>query len=543
MSPASTYRLLKYFLFTLLLIPVTGATQAQHEVDSSPRDEMLTLAPVTIDGNHLFYVRGVLNYPALRRAKTIENRIYEIAKNYTISPDNVNLVNEEEGRIKIFVGKEYVMSVFDADGEAEGITKEIFAEVIQSSLSDSIRAYRHMRSAPMIKASIIKGFMALGILFIVLITFNFLFKRLNEVFKRKMASRVHQLEKSSFNLIQSNKLFHAFHLFYKIIRTAIIAFICIGFLNYFLGLFPWTKSVSVELLKTILDPLNAFGKGFINHLPNLIVLLLVWFATKYLLRFIRLVFLEISKGSILINGFDADWAMQTFKIVRLFVAVFALVIAFPYIPGSDTAAFQGISVFLGIVFSLGSSSFIANIVAGYSMTYQGAFKQGDFVKVNEYEGFVESHTSMVTRLRSRKNEEIVIPNSIMLGSSLVNYSLRAKKHDLIIHTTVGIGYDTPWRQVDAMLKLAAHRTEGLMKEPEPFVHKKSLGDFAVTYEINAYCLDEIHLPKIYSLLHQNILDVFNENGVAIMTPAYEGDPETPKLVAKDKWDIPLAKNE
>jgi small-conductance mechanosensitive channel len=174
------------------------------------------------------------------------------------------------------------------------------------------------------------------------------------------------------------------------------------------------------------------------------------------------------------------------------------------------------------------------------MTYRGAFKTGDRIKVDDIVGFVEEQKLLVTRVRSLKNEEIVIPNSVLLNSNIVNYSTKAKEKGLILHTTVGIGYETPWRQVDAMLKLAADRTESLLKQPPPFVLQKSLGDFAVTYEINVYCNDANKMPFLYTALHQNILDVFNENNVQIMTPAYEGDPEIPKVVPRDKWETPLA---
>jgi small-conductance mechanosensitive channel len=253
-----------------------------------------------------------------------------------------------------------------------------------------------------------------------------------------------------------------------------------------------------------------------------------------------LLFNGLEQGAIIIEGFDAEWAIPTFRIVRIFTIAFALIIAYPYIPGSDSSAFKGVSVFIGVLFSLGSSSFISNIIAGYSMTYRKAFKIGDRIQVEGKIGIVEEQSLMVTRLRSLKNEEIVIPNSILLNSEITNYNARAKNLGLILHTTVGIGYETPWRQVDAMLKLAADRTEGLLKEPAPFVLKQSLGDFAVTYEINVYCNDVSKMQIYYSRLHQNILDVFNENNVQIMTPAYEGDPEIPKVVPKDQWDIPLA---
>ncbi|HSN50771.1 MAG TPA: mechanosensitive ion channel domain-containing protein, partial [Bacteroidales bacterium] len=230
----------------------------------------------------------------------------------------------------------------------------------------------------------------------------------------------------------------------------------------------------------------------------------------------------------------------TFRIVKIFLTAFAVIIAYPFIPGSSSAAFKGVTVFIGLLISLGSSSLIGNILAGYSMTYRRAFRKGDRIQVNDIIGFVDEQKLMVTRLRSHKNEEIIIPNSILQNSNIINFTSKAKEGGLIVHTTVGIGYETPWRQVDSMLKLAADRTEGLLKDPAPFVLKTLLGDFAINYEINVYCDDVDNILEHYTVLHQNILDVFNENNVQIMTPAYERDPAEPKVVPKDKWDLPLA---
>jgi small-conductance mechanosensitive channel len=187
------------------------------------------------------------------------------------------------------------------------------------------------------------------------------------------------------------------------------------------------------------------------------------------------------------------------------------------------------------MFSIGSSSFISNIIAGYSLTYRRAFKMGDRIKVEDVFGDVVDMKLFVTRLRSLKNEEIVIPNSTLINSNIINYSSLSRQNGLILHTTVGIGYETPWRLVEEMLKSAADRTEGLLKQPSPFVLQKSLGDFAVTYEINAYSNDPSQMMLVYTSLNQNILDIFNENNVQIMTPAYEGDPAEPKVVPKEKW--------
>ena len=530
------------YLCIFMLLPAATLGQSQQIVDPSMKTQVHHLSAVTIDGEDLFYVRGVLSYPAELRSKTIQKRICKIAGDPSIDPAIKSNIRED-GKVTINIDGEFVMSVFDADGEIEGVDKEELANVYSDKIKQAIINYRHDRSAAVLKISALKAVIGLVILFATLFTFNFLFKRLNEWFRRRMKSKIDKIENASYKLIQSDQMFQAFHLLYKFTRLAIIVFICTAFFNFFLGLFPWSRGISIAVLEAFLNPLQDFGRGFIDYLPSMFVLIIIWVVTKYILKFIRLLFYEVSRGAISINNFDPDWAMPSFKIVRLFLIVFALVLAFPYIPGSDTNAFKGISVFLGIVFSLGSSSFIANIVAGYSLTYQGAFKHGDYIKVNEFAGFVENQSTMVTRLRSTKNEEIVIPNSVLLNSNVINYTLKARQHDLILHTRVGIGYETPWRLVDAMLKEAARRSEGISQSPEPFVLKKELGDFAVTYELNAYCLDESRMNHYYSVLHQNILDVFNENNVAIMTPSYEGDPESPKLVPPGQWDPPLAKKE
>jgi small-conductance mechanosensitive channel len=302
-----------------------------------------------------------------------------------------------------------------------------------------------------------------------------------------------------------------------------------------LSLFPWSRPAAKVLFKLVLNPLNSLWKGFLAALPDLMFLLVLWFVVRYLIKIVRAFFTGVGSGRIRLESFEADWAEPTYKIVRVVIIAFALVIAYPYIPGSDSAAFKGVSVFVGVILSLGSSSFIGNMIAGLSMTYRGAFKVGDRIKIGEVVGTVEDVKLMVTRVLTPKNERVIIPNSNILATDVVNYSQMAREVGLVLHSTVGIGYDTPWRQVEAMLVEAAARTDGLLDEPPPFVLQKSLGDFAVNYEINAYCNEANRIPALYSALHANIQDVFNENGVQIMSPAYESDPETPKVVPPEQW--------
>ena len=243
----------------------------------------------------------------------------------------------------------------------------------------------------------------------------------------------------------------------------------------------------------------------------------------------------MERGSVRLSGFEPEWSLPTYQIVRMLVVAFALVAAYPYIPGSRSASFQSISIFLGVLVSIGSSGFVANVIAGYSMTYRRAFRLGDRIRVADFVGDVIETRLQVTHLRSIRNEEIVVPNSTLLTSTVVNYSGLARSRGLILHTTVGIGYETPWRQVEAMLLEAARRTEGLARDPAPFVLHKELGDFCVVYEINVHSDAPTEMEAAYTRLHRSILDVFNEYGVQIMTPAYESDPKDPKVVPREMW--------
>ena len=233
-------------------------------------------------------------------------------------------------------------------------------------------------------------------------------------------------------------------------------------------------------------------------------------------------------------------AWPSYRLLRAVVIIFALVIAYPYIPGSGSDAFKGISIFVGLMMSLGASSIVANSIAGYMLIYRRAFRVGDRIKVGDVVGDVVEMRQQLTHLRTPKNEEVTIPSSVILNSNVVNYSSRVRQGGLILHTTVGIGYETPWRQVEAMLIEAANRTEGLLREPPPFVLQTTLGDFCITYEINVYCDRPQQMPQLYTGLHRNILDVFNEHGVQIMTPSYVADTAQPKVVPTDQWYAPPA---
>ena len=312
-------------------------------------------------------------------------------------------------------------------------------------------------------------------------------------------------------------------------------------LDYVLALFPWTRRAGLELMSLVVDPLRAIGSGILSQLPNVAFLVVLVVVVRYLLRLMRLFFDAVGEGRVTLRGFERSWADPTYKLTRLVVVVFALVVAYPYIPGSQTDAFKGISIFLGFAFSLASTTAIANIVAGYALIYRGAFKPGDRIRAGDVVGVVTRSRLQSTHLRTARNEEVIVPNAQLMSGTIVNYSSLAGKTGMLASVTVGIGYETPWRQVEAMLLAAAGRAEGVSREPAPFVWHHALGDFCVSYELNAHVRDGSTIEDARTSLSRAVLDVFNEYGVQIMTPAYEGDPESPKVVKRDDWYLPPAK--
>ena len=312
---------------------------------------------------------------------------------------------------------------------------------------------------------------------------------------------------------------------------------CSRYLAFGLGAFPATGYLANHLFSIAVAPLKTMAQSAIDQVPNLVFLAVLAVVVRMGLRVLRVVFDAVERGAIRFSAFEPEWAQPTYKIVRFAIVAFAVVVAYPYMPGAQSAAFKGVSLFVGVLFSLGSSSAVANLIAGYMLIYRRAFKLGDRVQIGDVMGDVTESRIQVTRLRTVKNEEVVIPNSQILAAQVTNYSALAHTQGLILHTMVGIGYETPWRQVEAMLLIAAERTPGILCSPAPFVLQRALADFAVNYELNVYCEDAVRMLDVYTDLHRQILDVFNEYGVQIMTPAYRFDPAEPKIVPPSQWHL------
>ena len=349
---------------------------------------------------------------------------------------------------------------------------------------------------------------------------NILVKFLTNKYEAWRGSIIKSVKIKSVELLSSDRAVDILVLATKIIRFALYIIVIYLYVTIVFSIFTFSKNWASTLFDYVLKPLNSVFTSVINFLPNLFFIIVLILVFRYLIKFIHFLFGEIDRGNLTFPGFHEEWAMPTYKIVRFLIIVLAVIIIFPYLPGSNSPFFQGISVFLGILFSLGSSSAISNIVAGTVITYMRPFKIGDRVKIADTVGDVVEKTLLVTRIRTIKNVDVTIPNSMVLGSHLINYSSSAGEKGLILNTSVSIGYAVPWRKVHELLISAASETENVLNKPEPFVLQTSLSDFYVTYELNVYTNEPELMSKTYSALHSKIQDKFNSAGIEIMSPHY-----------------------
>ena len=523
-----------YLSLTLVLAAGLAAPLRAQQAPVPAQEAEIVTAPVSIDGTVLFRVRGASSLPAEERAGRIVERLEAVASNPAVSEASVRAV-EANGTTQILAGDTLVATVIDADAALEQLRREELAAIHVAGIQRAITQYRASRSPEALRRSVINAGIATLMAGAVTLLLVLIWRRLDALLSRRVRARIHTVGIQSFELMRAEQIWGALRNGFVVLRTVILLAIGLTYVGYLLSAFPGTRGLSHDMTALALAPLAVIGGGFLENVPSLVFLLVLFFVVRLVLRLTHLFFEAVARGRVKLRNFFPEWAEPTYKVVRIAIVGFALVVAYPYIPGSNTAAFQGVSLFIGIVFSLGSSSAIANIVAGYMMTYRRALKLGDRVKIGDAFGDVIETRLQVTHLRTVKNEEIIIPNSQILAGEVTNYSTLAATHGLILHTDVSINYDTPWRQVEAMLLAAADRTAGLSTDPKPFVLTTRLGEFAVTYELNVYCTNVRAMAALYSELRRNILDVFNEYGIQIMVPAYEGDPPEPKIVAPKDW--------
>jgi small-conductance mechanosensitive channel len=526
----------------LLAVSPFAAVRAQDAppaILEAPEGEIPT-APVRIDDQVLFRLRGLSSFPAEERAAVVSARIVAAARDVTITPDAIAVVPSPLG-FEIRAGDTLLVTVSPADAAVEAVRTEALAATHGQRIRQAIANYRADRRPQQLLRGVGLSLLATGGLVALLFLTRMAFRKLTVVLEQRVQAHVAGLPKRALPFVQGKQIWDVTRASVRGVQRLLLLVFVFFWLQFVLSRFPWTRALGSNLLHLLLDPLETVATGFLDFVPSLLFLVVLALLTRYGLRLMKLYFSALEHGSMTLGGFEPEWAPAVYRIARSLVIALALVMAYPYLPGSGTEALRGLSVFAGLMLSLGASSAVGNVIAGYFNTFGRVFRVGDIIRVGEVLGEVTQVRLLTTRVRTIKNEEVTIPNSTIITTHLTNYSALAKQHGLILHTEVGIGYAVPWRQVHALLEEAATRTPDLLREPAPFILQKQLGDFAVVYQLNAYSASPHGMARTYSALHQNVLDVFNEHGVQIMTPAYEGDPEQPKVVPREQWYAAPAK--
>ncbi len=477
-------------------------------------------APVVFRTDTLFrlYARlGPFNPPA--RATAIEGRLPRVVA--ALAAGDSVVITDRDGTSELAVGRITVMSVLDSDAIPLHVTRPDLAQRYARQLhAEALHAA--IRSTPrQLLVDALYALLATAALLILLRLIAVGFPRLYRWIDTLRQVRLPAVRIQQFELLSAGRMSQLLVGATRVLRAIVTLLLLYVYVPLVLSFFPATAPVSPRIISYALLPFAAAANALVAYLPNLFYLAAGVVIVRYLLVFLHLLFGAVQSGAITLRGFYPDWAEPTYKIVRVLVLAFAAVLLYPYLPGTNTDAFKGVSIFLGVLFSLGSSTAIGNMVAGVVLTYTRAFQIGDRVKIADTVGDVTEKTLLVTRVRTIKNVAVTIPNITVLNSQVINYTTLARSAGLVLHTAVTIGYDAPWPQVHALLIDAARRTEHILAEPAPYVLQTSLDDFYVTYEINA-TTDRAELMALtYSQLHQHIQDAFNAGGVEINSPHYQ----------------------
>jgi small-conductance mechanosensitive channel len=477
--------------------------------------------PVMLSQDTLFNVYTKLgSYSPGERARVISERIYKLAEEYYYNADSLILVPSEL-TTDIVYGEGTIISISELDAIWMNSTKGKLAEEYRKKIADAIKEYKIKNSFQSILKEILLALLVLTLLIVIIYSTNRLFKWIKSKINNQRGLRIKGIKINGYEFLDIEREIHVIFSLINLVKWIVVLVLVYLSLPVLFGIFPWTVGLASQLISYFLEPVRNIFISIWHYLPNLFTIVILVFFFRYFLRILRYFKTEIERGKLKIPGFYVDWANPTFQIARVLVLAFMLIVIFPYLPGSNSPVFKGVSVFLGVLFTFGSAGALGNIVSGLVLTYMRAYKIGDRVKIGDTTGDVLEKSLLVTKIRTIKNEIVSIPNSTVMSSHTINFTAEAAEHGLILHTTVTIGYENPWRKIHDLLIKAALATDLIEKDPAPFVFQESLNDFFVSYQINAYTKVPNRQHYTYSLLHQNIQDVFNEAGVEIMSPHYK----------------------
>lgn len=476
--------------------------------------------PVIVDDDTLFYFyakRG--GHTPQQRAENVANDITALGKRFNLKPDSL-YIESSDIVTDVMYDNKVIVSFTDQDGLWEGCTRDQLAAEKRLVILEKLKVMKEEHGFLQLCKRVAYFVLVLVGQFLLFWGTNWLFRRVKVRIVKLRNTRLKPFSIQDYELLDTHKQVKLLIFLASLVRYAFMLLQLLLSVPLLFSIFPQTKNLAFQLFSYIWNPVKSILVGIVSYIPNLFTIFVICLAIRYLVRLFRYLAGEVQSERLKLRGFYPDWAIPTYHIIRFLLYAFMIAMIYPYLPGSNSGVFQGISVFVGLIVSLGSSTVIGNIIAGLVITYMRPFKIGDRIKLNDTTGNVIEKTPLVTRIRTPKNEVVTIPNSFVMSSHTVNFSQSAREYGLIIHSEVSIGYDVPWRKVNKLLIEAALNTPGVVDDPRPFVLSTSLNDWYPVYQVNAYIKDADKLAQIYSDLHQNIQDRFCEEGVEIMSPHY-----------------------
>lgn len=503
-----------YAVFYLLFISSLPSVFAQDET-------YVVAHPVIGLFNDTLYVINCKqgSFTAQDRAEAVSVRIKLLAERSNYISSKL-VLDTAENSIDIIYEDLIITSISLEDAKLNNSTLFKIANQQKSIINAEIIKYKQAISFKYLSKEIALTLLVFLTLIFVLYLNNKLFRWLRFKVRTKVSEKFDGIKIRNYVLFDSKQFANVLVNVISIFKWVFVILAIYISLPIVFAFFPWTKNYTEILLGYFVNPLRNILISIWNYLPNLITITVIVFVFRYITKLLKYLKSELENGSLVLPGFYVDWTNPTYQIIRILIYAFMLIVIFPYLPGSDSPVFRGVSVFLGFLFTFGSAGSLSNIVSGLILTYMRLFKIGDRVKIGEVTGDVIEKSLLVTRIKTIKNEIISIPNSTIMNSHTINYSSEAPTSGLILHTTVTIGYDTPWKEMHQALIDAALNTKLVLHDPKPFVLQTALNDFYISYQLNAYTHEANLQAEIYSDLHQHIQDVCAERGIEIMSPHY-----------------------
>ena len=528
----------------MLGIIVLGATPALADTDAAAgaAKKPQSKPPVSLveDPDIKVVVWGVpianvgtqyLDVTPQERADRVAKQIsdIEIALKY-----DIEIVPAHEGKYKgawVMVNNQRIFGLLEGD-EPDGVTFDEYGALVKEQLLFWLERRDDQLNPELVALAVVYALVATLVFVVAVYVVVAGRRRVLSVLERR--SRAHNLHLAGIHLMPYVSMLLAGLV--RLLMFLIIALLSYFWLTYVLYQFPYTIHAAQNLTHYIVNLMRNVGGGILASVPNLLMVAVIYWLAGVVSGIIKGVFQRIESGRLHSDFFDPETAKATRRVFAVLVWILALVIAYPYIPGSGTEAFKGVSVFVGLIISLGSAGVVSQLLGGLIVVYSRAFQPGEYVKIDDYEGRVSVVGVLSTKIKTIRNEEVTIPNAVLLSATSTNYSRLTKETGVIISTSITIGYDTPWPQVHHLLLTAASKAEGLRKTPAPEVRQTALSDFYVEYRLIMFIDDPMQKVIVLSSVHQQIQDAFAEAQVQIMSPHFETQPEN--NVLPGDWTAP-----